>query len=104
MDKPVILELSLQFAQLKNVSNLRRNICTIVFDIYFLKELNLSQFYCCSLTFSKAPFYHDLIIKLPHFFFRNILIDKPSDQTSRWSTDNDNHPQVKSLIYCKFFF
>ncbi|XP_012278648.1 muskelin isoform X2 [Orussus abietinus] len=27
----------------------------------------------------------------------NILVDKPSDQASRWSSDNDNHPQFLIL-------
>ncbi|XP_001607967.2 muskelin [Nasonia vitripennis] len=47
------------------------------------------------------------------FVPENILIDKPSDQTSRWSTDNDNHPQniilklqqpsiVKTITFGKF--
>ncbi|XP_015597500.1 muskelin isoform X2 [Cephus cinctus] len=27
----------------------------------------------------------------------NILVDKPSDQSSRWSSDNDNHPQFLIL-------
>lgn len=36
-------------------------------------------------------------------FYRNIIVDEPSDQTSRWSSDNDNHPQVSLLIiYCVY--
>lgn len=31
------------------------------------------------------------------FFSRNIIVDKPSDQTSRWSSDIDNHPQVRII-------
>lgn len=37
-------------------------------------------------------------IKVTEFLvFRNIIIDQPSDQSSRWSSDNDNHPQVDEL-------
>lgn len=32
-------------------------------------------------------------------FFRNILVDKPSDQTSRWSSDIDNPRQVNIRIF-----
>ncbi|XP_014207147.1 muskelin [Copidosoma floridanum] len=31
------------------------------------------------------------------FVPENILVDKPSDQNSRWSTDNDNYPQYMTL-------
>lgn len=36
-------------------------------------------------------------------FYRNIIVDEPSDQTSRWSSDNDNHPQVSyNNFYCVY--
>lgn len=37
-------------------------------------------------------------------FYRNIIVDEPSDQTSRWSSDNDNHPQVCFNNYSPYLF
>ncbi|XP_011301120.1 muskelin [Fopius arisanus] len=33
----------------------------------------------------------------PTYVPENILVDKPLDQSSRWSSDNDNHPQYLAL-------
>lgn len=37
-------------------------------------------------------------------FFRNIIVDIPSNQTSRWSSDIDNHPQVRFAFCISFRF
>lgn len=40
------------------------------------------------------------------FFFRNILVDKPNDQSSRWSSESNYPPQVGifSTYWVEFFF
>ncbi|XP_033208683.1 muskelin isoform X2 [Belonocnema kinseyi] len=49
----------------------------------FQKPLEYRIFKCSSYSSTYVP--------------ENIIIDKPSDQTSRWSSDNDNHPQYLVL-------
>jgi len=46
---------------------------------------------------SIASFIYQLLLYIiitNYIFYRNIIVDIPSDQTSRWSSDIDNHPQV----------
>lgn len=33
------------------------------------------------------------------FVFRNILVDKPNDQSSRWSSESNYPPQVSSVCF-----
>ncbi|XP_012154161.1 muskelin 1 isoform X2 [Megachile rotundata] len=49
----------------------------------FQKVLEFKIYKCSSFSSSYVP--------------ENILVDKPSDQTSRWSSDIDNHPQFLIL-------
>ena len=36
-------------------------------------------------------------------FFRNILVDKPNDQSSRWSSESNYPPQVFPLLFTHTF-
>lgn len=35
-----------------------------------------------------------ILLHLANCLHRNILVDGPHDQSSRWSSDHDHHPQV----------
>lgn len=37
---------------------------------------------------------HGLILQISHLFRRNILVNRPSEQSSRWSSENNYPPQV----------